>query len=271
MLMMLFGSLVQQIMPNFVTQRSLYEARERPSKAYSWKAFMLCNIAVELPWQSLMALFTFIFWYYPIGMYHNAEAAGQTHERGMLMFLLVLAFFLFTSTFAHMVIAGIETAEVGSNLSNLLFVLCLLFCGVLATKEALPGFWIFMYRLSPFTYIIGTMLSTGVANTNVICSEIEVVKLLPPTNLTCGEFLTPFSKAFGGDIYNPDSTTECRYCALSSTNDFLKSVDIDYANRWRDLGIVWAYVVFNLVAALGIYWLARVPSERKKEEKAERK
>lgn len=43
-------------MPHFVTQRSLYEARERPSKTYSWKAFMLSNIFVELPWNTLMAV-----------------------------------------------------------------------------------------------------------------------------------------------------------------------------------------------------------------------
>jgi ABC-type multidrug transport system permease subunit len=40
--------MVTQIIPVFVTQRTLYEARERPSKTYSWKAFMLANIFVEL-------------------------------------------------------------------------------------------------------------------------------------------------------------------------------------------------------------------------------
>jgi len=47
---MMFSQLVQQIMPNFVTQRSLYEVRERPSKTYSWKVFILSNIVVEIPW-----------------------------------------------------------------------------------------------------------------------------------------------------------------------------------------------------------------------------
>lgn len=37
-------------MPNFVVQRSLYEVRERPSKTYSWKVFILSNIVVEIPW-----------------------------------------------------------------------------------------------------------------------------------------------------------------------------------------------------------------------------
>lgn len=46
----MFSQLVQQIMPNFVTQRSLYEVRERPAKTYSWKVFILSNIVVEIPW-----------------------------------------------------------------------------------------------------------------------------------------------------------------------------------------------------------------------------
>jgi ABC-type multidrug transport system permease subunit len=50
--LVLFGQIVQQIMPMFISQRTMYEARERPSKAYSWKAFMIANLAVELAWNS---------------------------------------------------------------------------------------------------------------------------------------------------------------------------------------------------------------------------
>ena len=63
MLLTIFGNLVQQIMPHFVTQRSLYEVRERPSKTYSWPVFMLSNIIVELPWQTLMAVIIFCTWF----------------------------------------------------------------------------------------------------------------------------------------------------------------------------------------------------------------
>lgn len=147
MLMTIFGQLVQQIMPLFVVQRSLYEVRERPSKTYSWQAFMVSNIIVELPWSALCAFLLFVTWYYPIGLYANAEPTDSVHERGALMFLLILAFLLFTSTFAHMVIAGIRDAETGGNVANLAFMLTLIFCGVLVGPTALPGFWIFMYRL----------------------------------------------------------------------------------------------------------------------------
>ena len=129
MLFTIFSNLVQQIMPNFVVQRALYEARERPSKSYSWQAFLMANIMVELPWNTLMAVFIYVCWYYPIGLYNNAVPAGQTTEREALMFLLVWVFLMFTSTFAHMVIAGADLAETGGNIANLLFSLCLIFCG----------------------------------------------------------------------------------------------------------------------------------------------
>ena len=127
--MMIFGQLIQQMLPQFVTQRALYEARERPSKVYSWKAFMLANIFVEIPWNSLMALLIFICWYYPIGLYRNAEPTDSVHERGILMLLLLWVFLLFASTFAAVCIAGIETAENGGNISGLAFLLMLVFSG----------------------------------------------------------------------------------------------------------------------------------------------
>jgi ATP-binding cassette, subfamily G (WHITE), member 2, PDR len=45
-----FMSFVEQTIPFFVTSRSLYEVRERPSKTYSWVAFVIASIVVEIPW-----------------------------------------------------------------------------------------------------------------------------------------------------------------------------------------------------------------------------
>lgn len=90
---------------------------------------MAANIVVELPWNTLAAVILFFCWYYPIGMYRNAIPEHQVHERGALMFLFLLAFLLFTSTFTHMVVAGIEMAETAGNIAQLLFSLTLIFCG----------------------------------------------------------------------------------------------------------------------------------------------
>jgi len=258
-----FGQLVQQTMPHFVIQRSLYEVRERPSKVYGWKVFMLSQIIVELPWNTLMAALMYFCWYYPVGLYHNAEVAGEVAERGALMFLLLLGFMLFTSTFTDFIIAGFETAEAGGNIANLLFTLCLIFCGVLANPDTLPGFWIFMYRISPFSYIVSAMLATAVANTEVQCAPNEFLQFQPPANMSCGDYMNPYIGALGGRLADPDARDMCSFCSISDTNVFLKSVRADYADRWRNFGILWAYVIFNIFAGLALYWIARVPKNKK--------
>ena len=263
MLLTIFGNLAQQMMPHFVVQRSLYEVRERPSKAYSWQAFMISNIIVEIPWQTLMAVLTFVTWYYPIGLYRNAEPTNTVNERAGLMFLFIWAFYVWTSTFAHAIIAGIETAETGGNVAQLCFSLCLIFCGVLAGPDVFPRFWIFIYRLSPFTYLVSGMLSTGVANTNVVCSSIEYLKIQPMDGQTCNTWMGNYTETAGGYLLNPDDTSDCSYCSVSDTNVFLKAINAEYSDRWRNFGLLLVYIVFNIFLALGLYWLARVPKKSK--------
>ena len=265
MLMTIFGNLVQQIMPHFVTQRALYEVRERPSKTYSWKVFILSNIIVELPWNTLMSVLIFFTWYYPIGMYRNAIPDNQVHERGALMFLLIWAFLMFASTFTHMIIAGIETAETAGNIANLLFSLTLIFCGVLAGPSTLPGFWIFMYRISPFTYLINGMLSTGLANTRIRCASIEYLHFEPQSGKTCGEYMADYIAARGGYLENTAARSNCSFCTADQTNTYLLQLNSNYADRWRNFGILWAFIVFNIFGAVFLYWLARVPKKAKLE------
>jgi pleiotropic drug resistance (PDR) family protein len=267
MLMTIFGQLVQQIMPMFVTQRALYEVRERPSKTYSWQAFMISNIIVEVPWSILCAALIFFTWYYPIGLYANAQPTDAVTERGGLMFLFILSFLLFTSTFAHMTIAAIDTAETGGNIANLSFMLCLIFCGVLVSPNALPGFWIFMYRVSPFTYLIDGMLSTAVMNTAVVCADNELLHFDPPSSQTCGEYMSTYINTAGGYLQDANASTDCSFCQISETNTFLASVSSHPQHVWRNWGILWAYIAFNIFGAIFFYWLGRVPKNRGKGKK----
>lgn len=261
----IFGQLVQQIAPNFVIQRSLYEVRERPSKTYSWVVFILSNICVEIPWSLFVGTLFFFEWYYPIGMWRNASYTGQTAERGALMWLFIEAFLLFTSTFATAITAGIELAETAGNLANLLFSLCLVFCGVLVPLQALPGFWHFMNRVSPFTYLVEGLLGTGVAGVPVVCSDTELLRF-EPLGGTCAQYMAPWIAQAGGYLVNGDATSACEFCAISDTDTFLANFNIYFKNRWRDFGLMWVYIIFNVFAAIGLYWLARVPKNKKKDK-----
>jgi ATP-binding cassette subfamily G (WHITE) protein 2 (PDR) len=76
-----------------------------------------------------MSVCCFVCWYFPIGLYRNAEYTDSVNSRGITMFLQVWIFFVFTSTFATMSIAGIESAEVASGIVNLFVIMMFAFCG----------------------------------------------------------------------------------------------------------------------------------------------
>ena len=116
-------------MPRFLKNRDLYESHERPSRTFSWQVFVLSNIITEIPWQTLLAVIQFVTWYYPLGMFRNAIATDELHERGGLMFLIIWSFMVFSSTFSQMLATVMPDAATGVNISALLYSLSLIFCG----------------------------------------------------------------------------------------------------------------------------------------------
>ncbi|CAG8905870.1 unnamed protein product [Penicillium egyptiacum] len=274
MLLSMFGQLSEQIMPQFIDQREVYEARERPSKIYDWKVMMLSNLFIEIFWNTLMAVVAYFCWYYPIGLFQNAVSTHEVTSRGCLMFLFVWAFMMFTSTFTHILIAGIDSADSAGSVGNICYMLCISFCGILVKKVSLPGFWTFMYYVSPFTWLASGLLATGVANTEIECASNEYVKFLPPAGQSCGSYMASYISSVGGYLTDPNNTEHCEFCQLSNTNEYLSMVNIRYEDRWRNFGIVLVYIVVNAVGALSVYWLVRVPKregglgKRKGEQKA---
>ena len=99
-------------MPRFVTQRTLYEARERPSKMYSWLAFVLAQIAAEIPYQMVLGILTFAGYYYTV-------FGIQSSERQGLILLFCIENFVFASTFGQMVVAALPDAEAAGSLATL--------------------------------------------------------------------------------------------------------------------------------------------------------
>lgn len=214
-----------------------------------------------------MAVFCFLVWFYPVGLYQNAQYTDTVHYRSTLTMLIIWAAFLFASSFAHMLIAGMDSAEIASALSNILFIMMYAFCGILAGPDALPGFWIFMYRANPMTYLVSSLLSATLGDAPMHCADNEVLSFSAPPGMTCGEYMEGYRAANGGYLINPDALggETCNFCALEHTNDFLSSVSIEFGNRWRDFGLLWVYIAFNTVAAILFYKLFRVPRAKKAE------
>jgi ATP-binding cassette subfamily G (WHITE) protein 2 (PDR) len=251
MVITIFSTLVQQIQPHFVTQRALYEVRERPSKAYSWRAFIIANIVAEIPYQIVTAILIF-------GSFYYAIIGIQSSVRQILVLLFSIQLLLYASSFAHMTIAAFPDAETASAVVTLLVFMSLTFCGVLQTADSLPDFWIFMYRVSPFTYWVSGIVSTQLHGRPVVCSRDEMSIFSPPDGQTCGAYLEGFLSQAPGVLQNPDATSDCQYCSLEVADQFLAGSGIYWDDRWRNFGIMWAYILFNIFVAVMTYYLFRV-------------
>ena len=143
--------------------------------------------------------------------------------------------------------------------------------GVLQPFKEL-GWWRWMYRLSPYTYLVEALMGNGkrlfharyfsnhslnsmwylgLGGQEVTCSDIEYATINPPAGLTCSQYMDPYIASSGGYLTNPDSTTACQFCSLRTTDELLDlSFNIKYSNRWRDVGIFIAFIAFNVCDSL---------------------
>jgi ABC-type multidrug transport system permease subunit len=206
---------------------------------------------VEIPYQILTGILAFACFYYPV-------VGVQDSARQGLVLLFIIQLFIYASAFAHMTIAAMPDAQAAAALVVLLTMMSIIFSGVLQTKTALPGFWVFVYYLSPFTYWISGIVSTMLHGRAVECSALETLVFNPPPNMTCGQYLGPLTGKTPGTLQNPMDTEACRYCSVSVADQYLASVDIFWDDRWRNFGIMWAYIIFDIAVAIGVYYLFRV-------------
>lgn len=120
-----------------------------------------------------------------------------------------------------------------------------------------------VWRLSPFTYLVDGMLSVGLANAPVECALNEFLHFEPVTGSSCGSYMASYMHKAGGYLTNPSAKSRCVYCPLKDSNEFLAGMGMGYTNRWRNFCILWAYVGFNIIMTLFIYWRVRVPKSWK--------
>lgn len=228
-----------------------------------------------------MAIFCFLVWYYPVGFYRNAELTDTVNIRAFQTLMTIVAAFLFSSSLAHMIIAGLPNEEIAGGVATLASIMLYAFCGILVGPTALPRFWIFMYRVSyymyiltkrpltwykvnPFTYLVSTFMSSTLGQATASCDDTEFQTFFPPANQTCGEYMRDYISTAGGFLRDSGATDQCSYCQIDNTNQFLERINVNWDTRWRDFGILWVYIVFNVAAAVSLYWLCRVPKGKKK-------
>ncbi|KAG5638577.1 hypothetical protein H0H81_011797 [Sphagnurus paluster] len=246
----LAAPLSNQIQVPFLNTRKIYEIRERPSRMFSWTALVTAQFLAELPWNILGSSLFFLCWFWTVGF--ENDRAGYTY------LMLGVIFPLYYTSFAMAVASMAPTAELAAVLFSGLFSFALTFNGVLQPFREL-GWWQWMYRVSPFTYLIEGLLGQALAHHPIVCSAIELVSLNPPSGQTCQAYLEKYMSVAGGYVTNPLATSGCEFCAFATTDQYLElSFNIFYSHHWRNFGFMIAYILFNIVSMYVFTYLCRI-------------
>jgi ATP-binding cassette, subfamily G (WHITE), member 2, SNQ2 len=169
-------------------------------------------------------------------------------SRAGYQFLIILIVELFSVTLGQTMAALTPSSFISSLLNPFVVIVFALFCGVTIPKPQIPKFWrLWLYELVPFTRLVGGMVSTELHDRVVECKAVEFNAFSAPDGLTCGEYMADFF-ANGGPGYIRDNVTSaCEYCAYRVGDEFYEPFGFSFEQRWRDLGILVAFIASNLV------------------------
>ncbi|RPB00590.1 putative ABC transporter [Choiromyces venosus 120613-1] len=238
--------LIQQLQAKFLHFRGLFMARERASKIYHWSAFVIGAILVEIPYSIAAGTIYFIAWFYPIGFPRDLFTVGYAY-------FLMLLFELYYVSFGQAIASFSPNELLASILVPVFFLFVISFCGVVVPYAAIPKFWRFVYYLTPFKYLVSGFLGVLVHDVPVRCAEREFARFeLPPRVSSCAEYTAAFVQRLGG--YVEEENGVCKFCQYRNGDEFAASFNARYKDRRRDLGISWAWIVFNLAVVFFGTW-----------------
>ncbi|KAG9049168.1 hypothetical protein FS837_010987 [Tulasnella sp. UAMH 9824] len=237
---------VNQIIPAFIINRMIY-IREASSGMYSPAVFAVGQLLAETPWSFVCAILYWVLMYFPMDLGQGSSGKGGS---GYFL-LMILAVELFGVSMAQAVAALLPSIKV-AVLTNMPITLILTtFAGVTIPYPNLAKFWkSWLYELSPFTRVVAGLVVTELQGLNITCREDEFAVFDPPSGQTCETWANTFVSTFGGYVQNPNATSDCQYCQFKVGNEFFNGLNMRYENRWRDLGIVYAFFGFNIIVTI---------------------
>lgn len=222
--------LIQQLQPKFLASRNLYSSREGDSKVYSWVAFCFATIIPEIPYRIVAGTIYWACWYWPTWFPRDTYTSAS-------IWVMTISFELFYLGFGQAIAAFSPNELLASLLVPIFFTFIVSFCGVVVPAVALPYFWrSWMYWLTPFRYLMESMLALITDGVPVRCDRSEMAVFPPPPGQTCDSYVGPYVQQAGGYVQT-FSDGNCGFCQYADGNQFAASFDVYTSNIWRDYGI----------------------------------
>lgn len=255
-LVVLLPLILAQVQPMFIMARNTY-LREASSKMYSPVAFGVAQTIAEMPYSILCAVAWFLPWYYLPHFQRDSDRAGYS-------LLMVFVLELFAVTLGQAVAAVSPSVFVAAKSTPPMVVVFSLLCGVTIPKPQIPKFWrSWLYELNPLTRLVSGLLANEMHGLKITCAPKEYNVFQPPTSQSCAQWANPFIQTSGGYLLNPNDTSDCRYCQYNVGDEYLKTVEVEFGNRYRDLGIFAAFICSNMVIiVIGARYLTHFYAKR---------
>ncbi|KAJ5538238.1 hypothetical protein N7494_007717 [Penicillium frequentans] len=252
---------ITQLQPLFIERREIYDAREKKSRIYSWKAFVTGLIVSEFPYLCICGVLYFACFYYTAGFPKASTRSGGT------FFVIWLYEFIYTGL-GQAIAAYAPNATFAALANPLILGTIVACCGVLIPYSEITVFWRYwLYYLNPFTYVSGSLLVFSTFGVDIQCADSEFAIFDPPSGQTCETYLSSYLQGSGSrtNLVNPTATQNCRVCEYRTGDDYLYSLNIkDYYYGWRDAAIC---VIFVLSSYGMVYVMmkARTKASKKAE------
>ncbi|KAJ4176965.1 hypothetical protein NW767_014932 [Fusarium falciforme] len=250
-------SVISQLQPQFIKRRIIYDDREKKARIYSWKALVTGLIVSELLYLVICGVLYFVCWYYTVGFSTASETAGAT-------FFVALVYEMHYTGVGQFIAAHSPNAMFASLANPLRVGAIVSLYGILVPYDQIVVFWRhWMYYLSPTTYLIRSVLTFTILDTDVTCKKEELAVFDPPPSSTCQEYLDPYLDEHGANLINPGASSGCQACPCTKGSHYLRTINLnDYYYGWAGVGTV---VLFVCSSYGLVHLLMKLQSSRKRE------
>eukprot|EP01132_Coremiostelium_polycephalum_P011815 gene11815-14452_t len=209
-----FGSVEE-----FFTMRSVFYD-QKDGKYYRTFPYFLSLVITKIPVSIIEALLFSIPCYWLAGFRARADS--------FFVFVLGMALTNFIAQGVFQTVSVFtETQFMASMICPAIIVMFMMFSGYMLPGPDVPGWWIWMYYISPLKYTLDMIASNELFGVTFTCSESE--RIPPPTTVN---FTESYPYGFEGN----------QICPQSNGVDFLSNFGMseNFYFRWIDLVIILA-------------------------------
>ncbi|CCF57077.1 hypothetical protein KAFR_0C00820 [Kazachstania africana CBS 2517] len=243
---------MNQIQARAIASRELFEVRESKSNMFHWSLLLITQYLSELPYHLVFSIIFFVSSYFPLRNHFGTPFSGVYFLNYCIMFQLYYV------GFGLLILYMAPNLPSANVILGLALSFLIAFCGVVQPKSLMPGFWTFMWKTSPFTYFVQNLVGIMLHTKAVVCTSNELNYFNPPSGQTCGEYMQNYLQTHSGYIANPSATSNCGYCLYSVGDQYLTHISSKYSYLWRNFGFFWVYIIFNIFAMVGVYYIFHV-------------